>query len=151
MLLKYHLMLSFLYIAAHKLVSLKSILISLNREECDEYELPAAVYIPPLYCPSLTMVWLWGNTSVAAPFIQSLILPNINTLTKILLLESRPRSGSEFDNFCSCLCQSTSLEHVLCAPGVDLHTHERKQLASALEQIKSLKVAMYIPFNDILD
>ena len=83
-------MLSFLYIAAHKLVSLKSIIISLNREECDEYELPAAVYIPPLYCPSLTMVWLWGNTSVAAPFIQSLILPNINTLTKILLLESRP-------------------------------------------------------------
>ena len=148
---KIPLMLSFLYIAAHKLVSLKSIIISLNREECDEYELPAAVYIPPLYCPSLTMVWLWGNTSVAAPFIQSLILPNINTLTKILLLESRPRSGSEFDNFCSCLCQSTSLEHVLCAPGVDLNTHERKQLASALEQIKSLKVAMYIPFNDILD
>ena len=149
------LMVSFLCHAVRKLVSLKSIIIINNDKsrDWDKDELPAAVCIPPLYCPSLTTVWLWGITSVAAPFIQSLILPNINTLTKILLMKCRPRSGSEFDNFCSFLCQSTSLEHVVCAANadVDLNTHERKQLASALEQIKSLKVAIYIPMDNVLD
>ena len=133
------LMVSFLRHAIHKLVSLKSIYLRFKEDE-----LPAEVCIPPLHCPSLTTVWLLGITSLAAQFIRSLILPNINTLTKILLFGCRPISGSEFDNFCSCLSQCTSLEHVLCAPwDVDLNEHERKQLASALEQIKSLKVAIY--------
>ena len=125
-------MVSFLRIAVHKLVSLKSIIIFMSDEleGWDEDELPAAVCIPPLYCPSLTTVWLAGTTSVAAPFIQSLILPNINMLTKILLIGCRPISGSEFDNFCSCLCQSTSLEHLLYTTEVDLNGHERKQLAN---------------------
>ena len=137
------LVVSFLRIAV-QMVPLKTIIIINNCS--DEDELGAA---PPLHCPSLKTVWLFGNTSVAAPFIQSLILPNINTLTKILLMKCRPRSGSEFDNFCSFLCQSTSLEHVMCAADVDLNAYERKQLASALERIKSLKLAIYIPIEDI--
>ena len=142
------LVVSFLCIAV-QMVPLKTIIIINNRSDEDELGAAPPLRCPSLHCPSLKTVWLIGETSVAAPLIQSLILPNINTLTKILLIKCRPRSGSEFNNFCSCLCQSTSLEHVICGSDVDLNAHERKQLASALEQIKSLKVAIYIPIEDI--
>ena len=102
-----------------------------------EGKLPAAVCIPPLHCPSLTSVWLKGRAS--ASLIQSLVLPNINTLTSIMLKECRPMSGSEFGNFCTCLCQSTSLE-CLRWDSVNLNLHEEKELVSALEQISSLKM-----------
>ena len=75
-------------------------------------------------------------------FIQSLVLPNINTLTTIALTECRPTSGSEFSNFCCCLCQSTSLE-CLSSADVELSAHEEKELVSALEQISSLKAVSY--------
>ena len=51
-------------------------------------------------------------------------------------------SGSEFSNFCSCLCQSTSLVF-LKWDNVDLSAHELKELASALEQISSLKMVKF--------
>ena len=106
-----------------------------------EDEFPAICIPAPLHCPSLKSVWLWGKKSV--PLIQSLVLPNINTLTTIVLTECRPRSGSEFDNFCSFLCQSTSLEFLSCVD-VDLNAHEeKKQLVSALEKISSLKLVIY--------
>ena len=105
-----------------------------------ENELPAAVSIPPLHCPSLTTVILEGRAS--GLFIQSLVLPNINTLTTIALTECRPTSGSEFSNFCCCLCQSTSLE-CLSSADVELSAHEEKELVSALEQISSLKAVSY--------
>ena len=55
----------------------------------------------------------------------------------------RPISlSSEFGNFCSCLCQSTSLE-CLWWYDVDLSAHELKELVSALEQISSLKMVVY--------
>ena len=129
-------MVSLLY-NVYKLVSLKSLMI---QADGNEGELPAAVCIPPLHCPSLTTILLGGRAS--GLFFQSLVLPNVNTLTSIALTECRPRSGSEFDNFCSCLCQSTSLECLSCAD-VELSTHEEKKLVSALEQTSSLKAVGY--------
>ena len=105
-----------------------------------EDELPAAVCIPPLHYPSLTTIWLYGRAS--GSLIQSLVLPNINTLTTIYMGDGCwSMSGSEFGNFCSCLCQSTSLE-LLVWNKVDLSAHELKELVSALEQISSLKMGI---------
>ena len=125
----------------HKLVSLKMLTIkTVIMDNKLEDEFPA-ICIPPLHCPSLKSVWLWGKKSV--PLIQSLILPNINTITTIALTECRPRSGSEFNNFCSCLCQSTSLLECLIWKDVDLSTPEKKELICAMENINSLKVVSY--------
>ena len=122
-----------------KLSSLKTLMIGTGDQEGDE--LPAAVCIPPLHCPSLTGIVLDGRASTL--LIESLVLPNINTLTTIIMIDGfRPRSGSEFGNFCSCLCQSSSLE-LLTLEDVDLSAHELKELISALEQISSLKMVIY--------
>ena len=123
--------------SVHKLVSLKMLTMMIKDFE---NKLPAAVFIPPLHCPSLTTITLEGRAS--GLFILSLVLPNINTLTTIALTEYWPRSGSEFDKFCSCLSQSTSLECLLCAD-IDLNAHEVKKLVSALEKISSLKAVGY--------
>ena len=129
-----------------KLSSLKTLIIGTVDQEGDE--LPAAVCIPPLHCPSLTTIWLDDSTSES--LIESLVLPNINTLTTIYLSAGcRPMSGSEFGNFCSCLCQSTSLEF-LWWEDVDLSAHELKELVSALEQISSLKMVEYNDDDPIL-
>ena len=122
-----------------KLSSLKTLTIVTVDQEGDE--LPAAVCIPPLHCPSLITIGLDGRAS--ALLIESLVLPNINTLTSIMAGKGcRPMSGSEFGNFCSCLCQSTSLEF-LSWKDVDLSANEVKELVSALEQISSLKMVWY--------
>ena len=125
-----------------KLVSsLKTLMILPSADTDQEGELPAAVCIPPLHCPSLTTVCLEGRA--CASLIQSLVLSNINTLTTIILLgKCRPMSGSEFGNFCTSLCQSTSLE-CFSWYNVDLNAHEEKELVSALEQISSLKMVDY--------
>ena len=123
-----------------KLVSSLKTLFIFSADTDQEGELPAAVCIPPLHCPSLTTVWLQDRAS--ASLIQSLVLPNINTLTTIVLYKCRPMSGSEFGNFCTSLCQSTSFE-CLMLNDVDLNAHEEKELVSALEQISSLKMVLY--------
>ena len=129
-----------------KLSSLKTLAICTDDQEGDE--LPAAVCIPPLHCPSLTAIRLGGRAS--ASLIESMILPNINTLTTIVMGGGcRPMSGSEFGNFCSCLCQSASLE-LLRWEDVDLSAHELKELVSALEQISSLKMVWYNDDDPIL-
>ena len=123
-----------------KLVSsMKTLMIGSNDTD-QEGELPAAVCIPPLHCPSLTTVYLVGRAS--ASLIQSSVLPNINTLTSILLEKCRPMSGSDYGNFCTCLCQSTSLECLVWEDAY-LNAHEMKELVSALEQISSLKMVNY--------
>ena len=122
-----------------KLSSLKTLSVDTGYQECDE--LPAAVCIPPLHCPSLTTIMLQGRAS--ASLIDSLVLPNINTLISIVMTKGcRPMSGSEFGNFCSCLCESTSLVF-LWWEDVYLSAHELKELVSALEQISSLKLVWY--------
>ena len=119
-----------------KLSSLKTLVVDTGDQEGDE--LPAAVCIPPLHCPSLTSIWLVGRAS--ASIIESSVLPNINTLTTIFMSDGcRPMFSLEFGNFCSCLCQSTSLE-LFVWDNVDLSAHELKELVSALEQISSLKI-----------
>ena len=61
---------------------------------------------------------------------QSLVLPNINTLTLLCC----PLASSNLSSLCTGLCQTTSLKLV-----TDLTTHEAKELASALEQNRSLE------------
>ena len=124
-----------------KLASLKTLMFNASNDNDQEDELPTAVCIPPLHCPSLTTVWLSGRAS--ASLLQSLILPDIeNRLTTLVMRGCKPRSGSDFGNFCTCLCQSTSLE-CLVWDEVDLSAHEMKELVGALEQINSLKIVVY--------
>ena len=73
-----------------------------------------------LHCPSLS-VWLEGRAS--ASLIQSLVLPN--NLTGIFINACRPMSGSEFGNFSTYLCQSSSLEYMMW-DDVDLNDMKRR-------------------------
>ena len=117
-----------LFSSVHKLVSLKVFIITI---EGDEGGLPA-VTIPPQHCPSLSVVELVGRAS--SFLFQSLVLPNINTLTAL----SCPLASSDLSSLCTGLCQTTSLKW-LSLVYTDLTTHEAKELASALEQNRSLE------------
>ena len=89
--------------------------------------------IPPQHCPSLSVVELVGRAS--SFLFQSLVLPNINTLTVL----SCPLASSDLSSLCTGLCQTTSLKW-LELEDTDLTTHEAKELASALEQNRSLEI-----------
>ena len=118
-----------LFSSLHKLVSLKSFGITVKG---DEGVLPA-VTIPPQHCPSLSWVQLEGR---AISFLfQSLVLANINTLTVL----SCSLASSDLSSLCTGLCQTTSLKAFVLGD-TDLTTHEAKELASALEQNRSLEV-----------
>ena len=118
-----------LFSSVHKLVSLKVFVITI---EGDEGGLPA-VTIPPQHCPSLSVVELEGRAS--SFLFQSLVLPNINTLTVL----SCPLASSDLSSLCTGLCQTTSLKWLELVD-TDLTTHEAKELASALEQNRSLEM-----------
>ena len=118
-----------LFSSVHKLVSLKVFVITI---EGDEGGLPA-VTIPPQHCPLLSAVQLEGRAS--SFLFQSLVMPNINTLTALLC----PLASSDLSSLCTGLCQTTSLK-VLELDDIDrLTTHETKELASALKQNRSLE------------
>ena len=114
-----------LFSSIHKLVSLKVFGISIT----DEGGLPA-VTIPPQHCPSLSVVELEGRAS--SFLFQSLVLPNIHTLTALWC----PLTSSDL---CTGLCQTTSLKWLVVGY-TNLNTHEAKELASALEQNRSLEI-----------
>ena len=118
-----------LFSSLHKLVSLKVFGISI---EGDEGVLPA-VTIPPQHCPSLSFVEIYGRAS--SFLFQSLILTNIQSLT--VLSCSLP--SSDLISLCTGLCQTTSLKMFI-VEYTDLTTHEAKELASALEQNRSLEI-----------
>ena len=117
-----------LFSSLHKLDSLKVIKISIKGDGV----LPA-VTIPPQVCPSLLWVHLEGRAS--SFLFQSLVLPNIKTLTIL----SCPLPSSDLNILCTRLCQTTSLK-MFKVEDTDLTTHEAKELASALEQNRSLDV-----------
>ena len=118
-----------LFSSLHKLVSLKVLLIIIKG---DEGMLPA-VTIPPQHCPSIAMVNIGGRAS--SFLFQSLVLLNIKTLTML----SCPLSSSDLSSLCTGLCQTTSLK-MFNLSDTDLTTHEAKELASALEQNRSLEL-----------
>ena len=62
-------------------------------------------------------------------------MPNINTLTTL----SCSLASSNLNSLCTGLCQTTSLKVVRISKNTDLTTHEAKELASALEQNRSLE------------
>ena len=117
-----------LFSSLHKLVSLKVLFIIIKG---DEGVLPA-VTIPPQHCPSLSFVGIDGRASLF--LIQSLVLPNIKTLTVLSCL----LPSSDLSSLCTGLCQTTSLKMFIMSDS-DLTTHEAKELASALEQNRSLE------------
>ena len=118
-----------LFSSLHKLVSLKTLVITIKG---DEGVLPA-VTIPPQHCPSLSFVEIDGRAS--SFLFQSLILTNIQSLT--VLSCSLP--SSDFSSLSTGLCQTTSLK-MFEVVDTDLTTHEAKELASALEQNRSLEI-----------
>ena len=118
-----------LFSSLHKLVSLKIFDISIRG---DEGVLPAMA-IPPQHCPSLSWVELNGRgTSV---LFRSLVLHNIKTLSVLIC----SMASSDLGNLCTGLCQNICLK-VMGLVDTDLTTHEAKELASALEQNRSLEV-----------
>ena len=117
-----------LFSSVHKLVSLKVFDISIKG---DEGGLPA-VTIPPQHCPSLSACVLLGKAS--SFLFQSLVLPNINTLTALWCF----LASSDLGSLCTGLCQTTSLK-IIGLIATNLTTHESKELASALEQNRSLE------------
>ena len=120
-----------LFSNVHKLVSMQVFSITIISDG-DEGGLPA-VTIPPQHCPSLSAVELQGRAS--SFLFQSLVLPNINTLTALTC----PLVSSDLSSLCTGLCQTTSLK-LLELEDTDLTTHEAKELASALEQNRSLEI-----------
>ena len=121
-----------LFYSIHKLVSLKVLSVSIGGH-CDEFWLPAPVSIPAQHCPSLLVLGLIGRAS--SFLFQSFVVPNINTQTSMLWCTV---TSSNLSNLCSSLCQTTSLKWLELVD-TDLTTHEAKELASALEQNRSLE------------
>ena len=117
-----------LFSSLHKLVSLKALCIIIKG---DEGVLPA-VTIPPQHCPSLSWVDIGCRTS--SFLFQSLVLPNIKTLSALAC----SMASSHLSNLCTGLCQTICLK-LLELEDTDLTTHEAKELASALEQNRSLE------------
>ena len=132
-----------LFSSVHKLVSLKAFSITIKG---DEGGLPA-VTIPPQHCPSLSVVELEGRAS--SFLLQSLFLPNINTLTALV----SPLASSDLSSLCTGLCQTTSLKGLVLQDTDLTVTRETKELASALEQNRSLEgveitMMMVLEFSD---
>ena len=127
-----------LFSSVHRQISLKVFAISI---EGDEGGLPA-VTVPPQHCPSLSVVELVGRAS--SFLFQSLVLLNINTLTALLC----PLASSDLSSLCTGLCQTTSLK-LLALKDTDLTTHEAKELASALEQNRSLEKVEIDEFTSV--
>ena len=118
-----------LFSSLHKLVSLKIFDISIRGDE----GVLSAMAIPPQHCPSLSWLQLEGRaTSV---LFQTLVLPNIKTLSVLRC----PMASSDLGSLCTGLCQSIYLK-MLGLVDTDLTTHEAKELASALEQNRSLEI-----------
>ena len=117
-----------LFSNVHKLVSLK---IFGTATEGDEGGLPV-VTIPPQHCPSLSVVVLEDKAS--SFLFQSLVLPNINTLTALVC----PMASSDFSIICTGLSQTTSIKGLVLEYS-DLTTHQAMELARALEQNRSLE------------
>ena len=115
----------------HKFASLKGLEVRVNGDVC---VLPA-VTIPPQHCPSLFALTLSGTAR--SFLVQSFALPNINTLTSLVC--PLPTISFNLSSFCACLGQTTSLK-LLIITNTDLTTREAKELASALEKNRSLKV-----------
>ena len=107
-----------------------------------EDELPGVLYsIQPTICPSLRNIFLECEAHVGKLFVQSLVLPNIDNLTVIMLKDCQILSGPDFSSFCACLSKSTSLQCLIVWGSVNLNAKDWTVLVSALEQISTLRTA----------
>ena len=107
-----------------------------------EDELPAVLNsIQPTICPSLRNIFLECEAHVGKLFVQSLVLPNIDNLTVIMLKDCQILSGPDFSRFCACLSESTSLQCLIVWGSVNLNAKDWIVLVSALEQISTLRTA----------
>ena len=123
-----------------KLANLKMLHIKIKQGIEDE--LPAVLNsIQPTICPSLRNIFLECEAHVGKLFVQSLVLPNIDNLTVIMLKDCQILSGPDFSRFCACLSESTSLQCLIVWDSVNLNAKDWLELVSALEQISTLRTA----------
>ena len=122
----------------NQMFSLNTLII--RAKDCSdlEVELPSG---PTQCCPSLTTFWVEGINTL---LFQSFLLPNISTLTTVIITNnSQVTSISlDFGCFCACLHQSTSLECFVWKDAY-LSPREERELINSLDQISSLEVVVY--------
>ena len=122
----------------NQMFSLNTLII--RAKDCSdlEVELPSG---PTQCCPSLTTFWVEGINTL---LFQSFLLPNISTLTTVIITNNSQVTSisSDFGNFCACLRQSTSLECFVWKDAY-LSPREERELINSLEQISSLEVVVY--------
>ena len=125
-----------------KLTNLK--MLHIKTKQGIEDELPAVLNsIQPTICPSLRNIFLEGGPHVGKLFVRSLVLPNIDNLTVIMLKDCQILSGPDFSRFCGCLSESTSLQCLIVWGSVNLNAKDWIVLVSALEQISTLRIASF--------
>ena len=104
---------------------------------------PNRFSLTPQHCPSLKTIYIQRNTSIS--FLDSLFLPNLNTLEDLLLFY--PLTGNDIIYVCNGLKQSTSLQR-LYLRGTQLTLSDASMLADAIQHNKSLRLVFII--NDTI-
>ena len=94
----------------------------------------ADISLPPQHCQSLSTIYLQFSTHVS--FLNSLVLPNVNTLEMLVLC--CPLTSDDITVVCSGLRQTTSLR-ILYVVNTTLSPSGAKTLADAIKQNKSLE------------
>ena len=98
--------------------------------------------LPPQKCKLLETVWLQFSTT-CVPFLDSLVVPNINTLVNLFLLF--PLTDDSIEVLCTCLCQST--RH-----GMTLSYNSELSGAKALaDAVKQKKLLEWVNLQDVKD
>ena len=98
--------------------------------------------LPPQNCKSLETMWLQFSTT-CVPFLDSLVVPNINTLVNLFLLF--PLTDDNIEVLCTCLCQATRHGMTL---SYNSDLSGAKALADAITQKESLK---WVKLQDVKD
>ena len=95
---------------------------------------PIRFSLTPQHCPSLKTIWIQLNTSIS--FLDSLVLPNLNTLEMLVLFY--PLTSDDIIHVCSGLKQTTSLQ-ILGLQHTKLTLSGASMLADAIQHNKSLQ------------
>ena len=113
----------------HGLPSLTSVV--LDGDSVD----PIRFSLTPQLRPSLKTLYIGLKSSVS--FLDSLVLPNLNTLEMLAL--SYPLTSDNIIHVCSCLIKHTTSLQVLCLQNTKLTLSGASMLADAIRHNKSLQ------------
>ena len=98
--------------------------------------------LPPQNCKSLETMWFQFSTT-CAPLLDSLVVPNINTIVNLFLLF--PLTDDNIEVLCACLCQATRHRMTL---SYNSALSGAKALEDAIKQETSLK---WVNLQDVKD